>query len=327
MVCDTVIALESDNYQPHWLHHPSAQWFETNCYTDLWIELLHALDLEPLACLGCTLVGDFEVDQWTFFKPSLSDLEQLYGLTTQELTIWRDVAQHCEDHARAGNIPLIEVDAFYLPDTAQTDYRRAHTKTTIAVNGLDQARRQLTYFHNGGYFALEGEDFDGLFGVRSAASEQNLAPYCEYVKLHHKVSRTPDELRSLALSLARRALQMRPASNPITEFGNRVDGLLAQLVDLPEAAFHRWVFATLRQLGAASELAAAHLDWLNAQGDISLQLAADKHRSISATAKKLIMKCARIAASGKLTSVQDYFVQMADDLDAAYTALEEGLRA
>ena len=43
-------------------------WAETNCYVDLWVELLHALGHDPIAALPFTLAIDFEGDQWTFFK-------------------------------------------------------------------------------------------------------------------------------------------------------------------------------------------------------------------------------------------------------------------
>jgi hypothetical protein len=46
---------------------------------DVWIELLHAMDLEPHAMLAFTLAVDFEGDQWTFFKPTPGDLWALYG--------------------------------------------------------------------------------------------------------------------------------------------------------------------------------------------------------------------------------------------------------
>ena len=66
-------------FAAHPLHDADREWPETNCYVDLWIELLHARGLEPEAMLGFTLRQDFEGDQFTFFKPPLADLEALYG--------------------------------------------------------------------------------------------------------------------------------------------------------------------------------------------------------------------------------------------------------
>ena len=64
-----------------WLSAPRparrrSAWVEKNCYVDVWIELLHALGLEPLAMLAFTVAVDFEGDQWTFFKPSHDDLRR-----------------------------------------------------------------------------------------------------------------------------------------------------------------------------------------------------------------------------------------------------------
>jgi hypothetical protein len=71
----TVIAgLDPANYTRHSLHGEQCAWVEKNCYIDLWIELLHALKLEPLAMLPFTAAIDFEGDQWTFFKPSHDEL-------------------------------------------------------------------------------------------------------------------------------------------------------------------------------------------------------------------------------------------------------------
>ena len=39
-------------YRAHELHGPSRMWQETNCYVDLWIEVLSALGHDPHAMLG-----------------------------------------------------------------------------------------------------------------------------------------------------------------------------------------------------------------------------------------------------------------------------------
>ena len=61
-------ALDPKTYVPHALHQGERSWAETNCYVDLWIEVLHANGMEPLACMPFTVEIDFEGDQWTFFK-------------------------------------------------------------------------------------------------------------------------------------------------------------------------------------------------------------------------------------------------------------------
>lgn len=131
---EVIPGLHPDTYQRHSLHSPEAVWTEKNCYGDLWIELLHALKQEPLAMLPFTLAVDFEGDQWTFFKPSLEELRAVYGIDVQELTVWRPLIEHAIEHLGAGKLISTEADAFWLPDTAGTDYRSKHTKTTILLN-------------------------------------------------------------------------------------------------------------------------------------------------------------------------------------------------
>ena len=47
--------LDPDSHIPHALHAQERMWPETNCYTDLWIEVLNAMGLPPEAMLGFTL--------------------------------------------------------------------------------------------------------------------------------------------------------------------------------------------------------------------------------------------------------------------------------
>jgi len=70
-------SLDPATYAPHRLHGPDRPFPETNCYVDVWIELLHAHGLDPMAMLGFCAAIDWEDDQWTFFKPPLADLEAL----------------------------------------------------------------------------------------------------------------------------------------------------------------------------------------------------------------------------------------------------------
>ena len=39
-----------------------------------------------------------------------------------------------------GRPAIVEVDAFYLPDTAGTSYRAAHVKTSIGIQAIDVRR-------------------------------------------------------------------------------------------------------------------------------------------------------------------------------------------
>ncbi len=103
--------LDPETYSVHALHSQERMWPETNCYVDLWIEVLNALGLAPEAMLGFTLTQDFEGDQFTFFKVPLEDLEALYGVVATELAIFDTVENHVEMQIERGRLCLVEMDS------------------------------------------------------------------------------------------------------------------------------------------------------------------------------------------------------------------------
>ena len=107
---------------------------------------------------------------------------ELYGLDVQELAVWRPLVRHVEEQVARGRPVLVELDSFYLPDTAGTAYQREHVKSTVAVVAIDVADRRLGYFHNQGYYHLEGEDFVNVFRLHEPRDPALLPPYVEFVK-------------------------------------------------------------------------------------------------------------------------------------------------
>ena len=285
-------------------------WPETNCYIDLWIEVLASKGLPPEAMFGFTLTQDFEGDQFTFFKVPLEDLEALYGVRATELAIFDRVENHIEAQLERGRICLIEMDSFYMPDTHGVGYRKEHGKTTIAINRLDLANRELDYFHNAGFFHLSGEDFDGLFQHHLRESEPPFLPYTEFAKFPE---RRPDEvhLRREAKRLAAFHFARRPSENPVAAFAAVFPKQVEAVAERPFGFFHKYAFNTLRQLGANFELAGSHLDWLAPDG--SLAEAADAARKISETAKSVQFQLARAVTRRK-------FDPLATALDPAIEA-------
>ena len=211
-----ILPLDPTTYRRHPLHGPDRIWAETNCYCDIWIELLHTLGMEPIAALAFTLAIDFEGDQWTFFKFPLTDLYDLYGLDVQELAIWRPLTTHVEEQLAQGRPVLVELDSYYLPDTAGTAYRQAHVKSTVAINAIDVAGHYLGYFHNQGYHALGGEDFHKVFRLEEGRDPGYLPPYVEFVK--PRGVPPGRELLGTSIHQLRRQLKQLPASNPFAKF-------------------------------------------------------------------------------------------------------------
>jgi hypothetical protein len=310
--------LTADAYVRHALHGEGCVWVEKNCYVDVWIELLHCLKLEPLALMPFTLAAEFEGDHWTFFKPPLSDLQSLYGIDVQELNVWRPLIEHATEHLAAGKLLSTEADAFWLPDTAGTDYRQAHVKTTIVLNDLDAANERLGYFHNAGYYQLEGEDFRRLFATDGQRGD-GLPLYAELVRIDRVLRRPEADLAQRSLQLLREHLSHRPASNPVSRFATRFAADLPLLHERGLAHYHAWAFTTLRQLGAACELGAANLRWLQ------IVEAAPHFELIAQESKALILKVARVVNAKRAFDPQEALAPMVLAWDAGMRLLDQAL--
>ena len=317
--------LDPTTYGRHRLHTEGCVWVEKNCYVDIWIEVIHALGLEPRAVLPFTAAIDFQGDQWTFFKPPHDELRELYGLDVQEMNVWRPLIEHALEHLGAGRLISTEADAFWLPDTSGTDYRRQHTKSTIVLNDLDLEKRRLGYFHNAGYYSLEGEDFARTFRLDTPPDPTFMPLFAELVRIDALVRRPASELLALSRSLWRRHLKRRPASNPVRRFQARFERDLPGIQERGLAYYHAWAFGTIRQLGAAFELAAANLEWLTAGGVAGLAPATLAFEQLSAANKTLILKGARATNSRRPLDGAALFEEMAGAWERGMQAMESAL--
>jgi Domain of unknown function (DUF1839) len=304
------------------LHAESCVWVEKNCYVDIWIEVIHALGLEPRAILPFTAAIDFEGDQWTFFKPPHAELSDLYGIDVQELNVWRPLLDHALEHLGAGKLISTEADAFWLPDTSGTDYRRQHTKSTIVLNDLDLANRRLGYFHNAGYYRLEGEDFARTFRLDAPADPTFMPLFAEVVRLDAVVQRPIDELVAMSHMLWLRHLERRPVTNPVRRFQERFERDLPAMQEKGLAFYHAWAFGTTRQLGAAFELAAINLKWLRTEGTEGLEPAIEAFEELTNTNKTFILKGARATNSAKPFDGAALFDAMASAWERGLDSLE-----
>ncbi|HUI04232.1 MAG TPA: DUF1839 family protein, partial [Acidimicrobiales bacterium] len=251
-----LFALDPATYQPHPLHDPERNWTETNCWLDMMIEVLNVLGVDPVTASAFTLSTDFDGEQWTLFKFPPEDLRTLFGLEIAELYVWRPVVDHLAEHLALGHLLTVEVDAFYLPDTAGITYHLDHVKTGIVPQMLDRDGRRLGYFHNASYFELEGDDFDGIFWLPGGRDPLALLPYIEVITLDHLRRADPDDLLDTVRNLTRTHLARRPATNPMPRFRARLESDLPWLVTQEDASFHSYAFGTCRQCGANAELAA-----------------------------------------------------------------------
>jgi hypothetical protein len=321
--------LDPATYARHRLHEGERIWPESNCYVDLWIELLHTARLEPVAALPFTLTIDVEGDQWTFFKFPLADLYDLYGIDVIELNVWRPLLDHVGDQLAQRRPTIVEVDAFYLPDTTGTSYRTEHVKTSIAIQALDCERHRLRYFHNAAYYELEGLDFVDLFRLDGdTAGPTQLPPYVEVVKFSARTPLAGPELVAASRDLLRRYLSRRPEGNPFRRYKRQFSSDLDNLAGGSLTRFHGYAFATVRQCGAAFELAGAYMRWLEANREGDLARVAVACEDIATNAKALQFKAARAVNTGRsfdpsptLDAMADRWDQVMSALDAMYGAL------
>lgn len=313
-------------YRPHRLHDAERRWPQTNCYVDLLIEVMHATGHDPVAALGFAIAQDFEGDQFTFFKFPTGDLQRLAGLDIQELAIFDRLEDHFLVQIERGRLPLVELDAFFLPDTAGITYRSGHSKTTVGINALDPVARRMHYFHNDGFFALEGEDYEGLFGQWKDAAPGGLPlfPYAEFVKFG-----APDrkDATATALDLMRTHLARRPTRNPLAAYAEAFEHHARALAGRPPEYFHTYAFNTLRQVGANFELLASHLDWLGPRARIDLDAPARAAERIADGAKAIQFKLARAMARQRFDGLAEGIAPLAEAYDTVTAALEIRLSA
>ena len=271
-----------------------------------------------------TLSTDFEGDQWTFFKFPPEDLRALFGLEVAELNVWRPVLDHVDEQLELGRLLTIEVDAWFLPDTQGVSYRLAHVKTAMVPNFIDPARRQLGYFHNAGYFELEGDDFDGVFRLGPHADPIALPPYIETIRLD-RIRRDPSDLVAGAMALTKAHLARRPADDPMARFGQRLERDAAWLETRTSRP------STCTPSGRAGSAVPApswrHRSWtgwprttLPATGFDDLVVVADAFRRVATAAKALQFNLAR-RSRGRTVDLRGSFGEMSE----AYHCAMDGL--
>ncbi len=305
----SLLGLDPATYQPHALHGTDRSYPETNCYTDILIELLHARGDEPLAMMGVIVRLDFEGDQWTFFKPTQGDMELLYGVDIHEMQPYRSLPGQIAAQIADGRTIIVELDSWFLPDTAATSYRAEHVKTSVAVEAIDQDAERMRYFHGPGYHELEGEDYRGVFTLGV------LPPYTELVRFDAGPRLRAAELRAAGLDLLRMHLQRRPQSNPFARFATQLGEELPSLLAGDVQAYHDYAFATVRMLGSAFEVGASYSDWLLGERGAAASAAMGR---IVETSKVLSFRLAR----RREFDPQPYLTEMAGAWDQAMAALD-----
>ncbi len=248
--------------RPHILHAAGRTYVETNCYADVLIELLHARGDDPRAVFGFIVRTDWEGDQFTYFKPPYHDLFRLYGIEIHEMLTYKTVPEHIESQLKLGRTVLVEIDAWWLPDTAATSYHSEHLKTTCAPTMIDRQAERMQYFHNAGWFELEGEDYRGAFRLLPQFTDDVMDPFIEVVRFDAGPRLDGKALRMEARQLLAEHYSCRPQRNPFIAWGEALSDDLARLHAGSAEDYHAYAFVTVRMVGAAFELLRDHVEWL-----------------------------------------------------------------
>jgi hypothetical protein len=303
-------------YTKHLLHSAARSYPETNCYSDIIIELLHACGYEPLAAFGHLVRMDFEGDQWTFFKPPPDDVERLFGVDIHEMQPYRPLPQQMAEQIEQGRTIIVELDSWFMPDTAATSYRSQHVKTSVAADAIDPDAEVMHYFHSLALYELHGEDYRGIFRI-GEDPDAALPPYAEIVRFDAGERLEGQALRDAAADVLRRHLGRRPKTNPFERFGAQLQRDLPPLLEGDLDDFHAYAFATVRMAGSAFEVAADHVEWLFGDGGAE---ASAPMRQIVEGCKALSFRLARRRAfdtEPRIEALADAWARAMAAVDAA----------
>jgi hypothetical protein len=304
-----------ESYQPHLLHSSDRTYSETNCYADVVTELLHAAGYEPLAMFAHVVRMDFEGDQWSFFKPPAEDLERLFGVDIHEMNPYRPLPEQISEQIALGRAMIVELDSWYLPDRAATSYRSAHVKTSCAFDLIDRDAERLHYFHGPGLFALEGEDYRGVFRIGDFSADV-LPPYVELVRFDAGPKLEGAALKQAARDSLVLNLTHRPAENPVRRFGSALERSLPALLAGDLEAYHAYAFATVRILGSGFEALGSFSRWLFGPEADAVVTAID---GVVASSKALSFRLAR----RREFDPEALLTSLAEDYRAALNGLDD----
>ena len=83
-----------------------------------------------------------------------STSRSLFGVDIHEVQPYRPIPQQVAEVLALGRTMTIELDAWYLPDTAATSYEQAHVKTGVIAESIDLDGQRFRYFHNASLYEL-----------------------------------------------------------------------------------------------------------------------------------------------------------------------------
>jgi hypothetical protein len=151
--------------------------------------------------------------------------------------------------------------------------------------------------------------------------------FAEFIRIERRKHDSAAALARASRDLVARHLSRRPSTNPVARFAARFESDLPYLQEKGLDYYHQWAFGSLRQLGAAFELAAINLRWLEEHRALRADIAAAAFESISNICKSLVLKGARAVNAKRALDVRTPCSTMAEDWEKGVRALETALGA
>ena len=205
---------------------------------------------------------DFEGDQWTFLKPLPEDLELLFGVDIHEMQPYRPLPQQASEQISQGRTLIVELDSWYLPDTAATTTAANTSRARWSWTPSTRSRADALLPRRRPLRALRARTTAGC----SASAASSPATSCRPTP-SSRVS-TPAQ-RSAVRSCAMPRESCSAATSPAAPGRTRssVSAISSSATcrgcwkETPRTTTP-YAFATVRMAGSAFEVAATHAPWL-----------------------------------------------------------------
>jgi hypothetical protein len=179
----------------------------------------------------------------------------------------------------------------------------------------------MRYFHNAGFYELEGEDYRGAFRMLDHFTEDVMDPFTEVVTFDAGPRLTGEGLRAAARELLAHHLRRRPTRNPFEAWADQLEHDLPRLLEGSEEDYHEYAFVTARMVGSAFELLADHVEWV-LEGDGATAAAA--FRRIVDGSKTVSFRLARRRAFDTRAALAGTIEAWDEGMKALEAVLERG---
>ena len=185
---------------------------------------------------------------------------------------------------------LVEIDAWYLPDTEGTSYRRGHLKTTVAPRRSTERASGCATSTTPDYSNCRVRTTAGAFRMLDHFTDDVMDPFTEVVIFDAGPRLEGDELRAAARDLLASTSPGDRRPTPSTPGRGAWSPTCRGCSPAATRTTTKYAFVTVRMVGSAFELFADHVAWtLGEPGEE----AAAEFRGIAEASKVVSFRLAR----------------------------------